>query len=603
MLIYFIKSFATIIHVNPDNLMIIYNCFMVCLSSWFLYKIIKELFDSKIAIIGLILMLLVPDFYLYASYYYTDILSIPYCIIGFYFIIKADKLDNKLKYLYRILGGILFAVAFKLRVVCVFLLIAYTMAIFFKDSIKNNLKRLSTIFVSFIIFILVYSHLLLPMFNLKIDKNLTFPSLHWIMMGANVKEDGAYTQSDYNLTINSDNKTKTNIKEYKKRIKNVNSKFISNKIRRVWTQGDHDINRKYKNISRVDGLYKYINGPSSIFLRYFQQIILCVIYLLFEITLIFELIYKRTLKNSVFSTITISIFGAFLFYMLWEAQQRYSFTFIPWIIIGGSYSIVKIKKLLEVKEISIDNFKFDFNKFKKAFAVFIIIISVIIYIVGFKICCYDKKKRNIIRYSQYYGSDFIPVIKNEIKQEFSIKNNFNVIELMFDGKGDYEDLKYTFKLYNSKDKLIYEKEFDGKLATKGTYTRFKFPKEKLKKKEKYYFTIKSKDATEDNYLRIGTSIIDNCKDKDIYSKNEGYDANPDGNTYSDNKLICPELRIKVIDSKKTNLISKKIFIFFSLITFGMLLYFSYVLLIKENKEIVVKKKVSKNTKKNKIKKK
>lgn len=602
MLIYFIKSFAIMIHVNPDNLMIIYNCIMVTLGSWFLYKVIKELFDSKVALIGLIIMLLVPDFYLYASYYYTDILSIPYCIIGFYMLIKADKIDNKLKIVYRIIGGLLFAIAFKLRVVTIFLLIAYTISILFKNNIKENIKRLTPIFTSVIVFILIYGHVLLPMFHLNTDKNLTFPSFHWIMMGANVESDGAYTQSDYEFTFEAKNKVSTDIKEYKKRLKKTNIEFISNKIRRVWTQGDHDVNRKYKNVNKVDGMYRFLNGASCIFLRYLQQIVLCLIYILFMIAILFELIYKRTLKNSIFSTFLISIFGAFIFYLLWEAQPRYSLTFIPWIIIGGSYSIVKLKKLFEVKEIKIDKLEISFKNVKKIFGISLIVLSVLNTIISFNEFCLTKKKTNLIRYSQYYGTNHFPVIKDSVKQEFSVRNNFNVIELMFNGVGDYNDLKYNFKLYNSKDKLIYEKEFDGKWATKGMYARFRVPKQKLKNEEKFYFTISSKDSTEDNYLNIGAYLIDNCREKDLYYKNEGYDPNPSGNTYLGNKKLCYETRYKIIESKKTNLISKKIFIPFALLNLCLIITTSYLLLIKENKEMEVEKNINKKTTKKKTRK-
>lgn len=596
-LIYFVKFFATIIHVNPDNFMIVYNCFMVSLSSWFLYKTIKELFDSKTALIGLILMLLVPDFYLYASYYYTDIISIPYAIIAFYCLVRADKSNKKSKYLYRILGGILFAIAFKLRVVCVFLLIAYILCYLFKDSIKQNIKRFVPVMISFVCLILIYNNVILPKFKLEIDEKLTLPSMHWIMMGANSKYDGGYSSEDFNLTFNSENKLSTNVSEYKKRLRKFDLKLIPTKIRRVWSQGDHDVNRKYKNLSNVDSVYKYLNGAACIFIKYIQQIILVTIYVLFLFTIVFELRNKITLRNSRFSVFIVSIFGAILFYLFWEAQSRYSFTFIPWIILGASYSIISIKKILEIKKISFDNFNVSTAKIKKVSFGTIICCTILGLIYGFIYCCIKKENRNYIKYSQYSTNSYIDLIDDELKQSFSINSSFNIVELSFKKQGNVENLKYHFELYNDQDELIHELEFNGDWASKGSVAKLKIPTQKVKNKTKYYFKIYSEDATEENYLRIGVSTIDSCQEKELTTSNVGYDVNEDGDTYINDELICPELRFKIMENKKGAIVSKKVYIFISIVAFSLTLYATYIIFIKDVKEENNSvKKVSKNKK-------
>lgn len=589
MLIYFVKSIAVLIHANPTNMMIIYNCFMVSISSWFLYKTIKELFDSKVALIGLVLMLLMPDFYLYASYYYTDIVSIPYCIIGFYLLVKADKIDNKYKYIYRVLSGLSFAVAFKLRVVCIFLLLAYLICYLFKENLRSNVKRFIPLLSSFVLILVLYSHLLLPMFKLEIDSKKTFPSFHWVMMGANQKYDGGYSSEDYSITEAAKDKTKKNIDMYLKRVKEMKPDFVFTKIRRVWTQGDHDVNRKYKNVSNIDSTYKYLNGPGCIFLKYIQQIILIGIYILFLISIFFDIHYKKTLKNSIHSVFIVSIMFAIIFYLFWEAQVRYSFTFIPWIIIGATYSIVKIKKLFESKKLSIDSFEIDIQKLKKSLGIFVISATIICLGAGLYKYSIRKVNYNFIRYSQYSTNYFIDIKDNVIKQEFIIDKTFNVVELSFKKNGKVDNITYNFELYDVDDNLIYEKEFDSNWAIKKSYATFKIPKQKLNKKKKYILKIYSKNASNDNYLSIGSSLIDNCGEKELTTINNGYDVNTKGETFNNDELICSELRIKLIEKKKTTFFSKKKFLFGSAIVTLGLFTIIYYALIKENKYVILEK--------------
>ena len=124
-MVYFVESIGKILFNAPEATMIIFSCFMTALSFYFVYKIIKELTNSKMGIMGLILTVTYLDFYLMTSYYYTDVLCIPFATIGFYFLIKSEKLNSVKKYIALILGVILFGIATKMRVVASFLLIGY----------------------------------------------------------------------------------------------------------------------------------------------------------------------------------------------------------------------------------------------------------------------------------------------------------------------------------------------------------------------------------------------------------------------------------------------------------------------------------------------
>lgn len=584
-LIYFISFLGSLLGIQPGVSMIVYNCFMIALSFLFMYKILKEIFNSKIALIGLILMMLIPDFYLYSSYYYTDIISIPFSIIGFYLIIKSDKEEGKLSLVFRILGGVLFAIGFKIRVVTVFLLLSYFIIIIFKDKFITNLKRLIPIAVAFVCILLLYSNVAEPYFKININNSYTLPATHWIMMGSNTANDGSYSDDDVRYSVNAENKIDANLSKLKERSKKIDLKFINNKIRRVWSQGDHDVTRKYTNIEKVDSLYKLIIGRGSIFVKYLEQITKVTVYILFLIALANDLFLKQSITKSKTSVIFVSIFGAFLFYLFWEALSRYSFSFMPWIIIAGAYSVTLIDNALKINTISFDHKKIYIYPFRKMLGILLIVFMFLTLFLGF--LNYSVKKRNInfIRYSQYSTNDNVHIVNNEIKQVFRVDKDFNTIELVFNKDKLNKEIDYEFELYDNDDNLIYTKTFDTTWATKNKYTKFKFPRQKVKGSQEYYFKIYSSDSSENNYLNVGVSTIDNCKNKNIYEKNLGYDVNPNGETYSDDKLLCSELRYKIIDNKKGNIISKKVFIMISLVIFIITLYCSYTLLINNNRRI------------------
>lgn len=137
---------------NPGDLMIIYNAFMTSLTLYVVYKIINKLFNSKVALIGMLLLALYPDFYLFVSYYYTDIISLPFSIFGYYLLIKFEKTDNKIRYLYLFLSGVLFGIGTRLRVVVLILLIAYALVYISSNNGKNSIKMLGTVMIGFVLF-------------------------------------------------------------------------------------------------------------------------------------------------------------------------------------------------------------------------------------------------------------------------------------------------------------------------------------------------------------------------------------------------------------------------------------------------------------------
>lgn len=583
--VYFVELIGTIIKITPDTFMIIYNCFMISLTFLFVYKTLCKLFNFKVAFIGFLLMILTPDFYLYASYYYTDILSIPFAVIGFYSIIKADKMETgKLRYVYYILGGVFFAIGTKLRVVTSFLLIAYIIDSVLKKNLKNTIKKLYPSFLSFIALIMCYSFLIEPSFKIKLDSHYTLPPTHWVMMGTNVDNDGSFLKDDVLNSIDAKDKVGYNLSIIKKRIKKVDLKFYYNKIRRVWTQGDYGILTHYKMVDNYDAFYNLLYGNGNVLIRYLQQITKVVVYVLFLFSIGGQLVEEKNIKNSKVSVIIISIFMALLFYLIWEAQVRYSFSFLPWIIISAASAIYIGESLVDIKVLSINRRKYNFEKVRNITFLCVSIFIILSLLFGFRDYVLTKDKRDIARLVQSVGSPqtSIAIRTSKFKQVFRVNGNFNKISILFDGKELKDDVDYFFELYDNEDKLLYKKEFSAKWALSQKYTKF-YPKVDVDKSGEYYFIIYSKEARSDNYLSLWAGTTDSCKDANTV--NLGYDINPNGESYYDNEILCYNLRIYVYDQKKTSMVNIEIYLLYSV---GILLIIVFIFFklfkIKHNRE-------------------
>ncbi len=584
-IIYFVELFGKAVFHNPENTMILFNCFLISLTFYLVYQIIKELFNSKIALIGMIILVLYPDFYLFASYYYTDIVSIPFTIIGFYFLVKAAKKEKIKKYLFLIVGGIFFAIGTKVRVVSSFLLIAYLLDLLLKNNIKEIVKKSMAILIPFFGIYVLYNTMLLPYFKIQIDKSKTLPLTHFIMMGSNPETYGRWSIDEVRYTQSSKNKVNANIKKLQKRLKNeININFLLKKTEETWAK-PYNAFAYYASMDKLDESHSFVSGYNVIFLSYILQIMKLSMYFIFTIMIGTQLAKKNKLSNSKVSMFVIALFGAFFFYVIWEAQSRYSFSFLPWIVIGGASSIALLDNFLKVKNIRIEHKIINLYQYKKYFAIFLLIITVLFLFDGFITYSVRKKPIDVVRINQKGEAGYYNIIRNKITQYFTLERSFNKIVLTFLDDHIEKEIPYIFELYDEKDKLIYETEFLSPINQETSEVEITFPKVKLKKKTKYHFKIYSNKTTLKNYLKIVTYKIDNCLGQEWDYKNKGYDAFPTGETYTGDTLICNELTLKVYEHKVRNQIRKKYYLPFATVILIITVFSCYTCLLKKEEAL------------------
>ena len=452
----------------------IFNAIFMALTGYFIYLIGKDLKSPKAGLLALIFMIINPIFYLYSSYFYTDTLCMPFGVIGLYLIIKSIKTNNTIsKIVLAILSGFFFFIGLKIRIVVAILLIAVCIYILINKQITSKLKIYLALLIGLVIGILGFK-LAYNYFEIDLDENAAFPITHWLMMGLNEEYTGGYNASDHDITFNEptkEEKIEKNIEEIKTRLKDLGIigvlKLETFKTTRTWSSGNYGVYAKLNNTSDGVGIYEYLGGygNTNIFMKYSLQILKT--YISFMVLLgIYQIIKKKNAEYNFDTVIYIALFGAILFYLIWEAAQRYSLSFLPWMIIplGIIYS--------KLDEKTSPNPHF---KIKKYASLSLMLITFILLTIYFPKYTLEQKDYEDIRILSYRGFSEITINDDIISQTFTTKDNFNQIKVKFNNNNEEEKSKYIFRLYDEDHNiLLKETLFNSQDISSNSYYKFKF---------------------------------------------------------------------------------------------------------------------------------
>ncbi len=154
-----------------------------------------------------------------------------------------------------------------------------------------------------------------------------FPVTHWLMMG--LGGNGAYSSTDEDFTCQfptKEEKTAANLAEIQKRLADHTPASLfalgKAKFRETWTA---QLNGLYLETGRLQGynaLQPYLTGDKNdLLVSYYQtfQVLLDVLLLL-----AFAVQLRRPKGHFASWVFTLTLFGFFLFYLIWEANCRYS---------------------------------------------------------------------------------------------------------------------------------------------------------------------------------------------------------------------------------------------------------------------------------------
>lgn len=557
-LIYYICKLGNILGVTDVKAFtIVIHALFIAITAFFTYLSVKKVKNSKVALTTLIFFIINPIFYLYSSYFYSDTLCMPFVAIAIYLFIIGQKEKNiKKSVIMYLLSGIILAIGFKIRVVVAILLIAIILGIVLKENInKKVFIKILNIIIGFIIGLLLFKLAMMP-FKINVDKQKEIPITHWIMMSLNEETNGEFSSKDYDYTRSIEGykeKEEANIEKIKSRLQNLGIngwlKLSLKKIQVNWSNGDYDYIDKLKNVEEINSLYNYVSGNKKVFILYYLQILKITSMTIIAIIIINEIKKK---KND-YSVILISLFGAFLFYLIWEVRARYSLSFLPWIILIFGMGITQVEKLLDLNILTYRNKKINIEILKKILIILIIALSIVLLTINYKSYTIDEKQFFDMRVVQTIQSknDNKKIKTDKIEQTFKTNKEFNEISIKLKKNNNQIETHYKLELLDKKGKVIVNKEFTSNEVVNGDYKKFHFKTIKPKGNNKYTIKIYSLDATEDNTLEIGR-----CKQKN-------FNAYRKGTLIINGKKKRQDMAFKVYNNVSRPTINNKVYIIMS----------------------------------------
>ena len=514
----------------------------ICISvmSLFTYKTVNKVLNLNKGLLSLFICVLSPIFYLYVSYYYTDVLMLPFSSILIYLIVKTkDEKNLKSNVLYGLLIGIIAIIGYKIRAVAIFILVAYFVYLIFTKKILIVLKKFAPIIIGAILTITCIDTIENKFFtNVNVDKE--FPMTHWIMMGVNEKSYGYYSQDDYNLSSSASNvseRTDLNIKEIKNRLSDLGPfgtvKLLVVKLVSVWGKGDYSYQKYLELVNDFNPSYSYLLEDKNIVINYLLQFSKIVVMFMAIISLIN--IYKSGKK----SIIAISLFGAVFFYLVWEVCPRYGLSFLPWLILIGTCSYDTL------------NTNYEKFKFYKYFKCIILVLTLALFAFSFNKYTGISYKENIVAKDSVTNVKYISLNKEAvITQTLDLYDSFNKIRLKFK-VNEIDDATYKLELI-TKNEVVYEKDFKKNDLEDKKYTDFYLDK-----------TYEGGSYT----VRLSS---DSTSDLEVYiAYKEKFDYYPNGILEVNKKEETGDLMFEVVNNEERGIYTYLEYMTIMILTLGM----------------------------------
>lgn len=285
---------------------------------------------------------------LLSTFIYGDIISIPMCLLGIWFIMKYSEKEN---FIYLILSSIFIAISYIARMNNLIYIIAISIYILL-DLLETKNKTIKDIVKKSLLFMLFIAISILPetyiksywQEKLELNKEDAIPVEAYFCMGMNESSkangwyNNEYVQWAYENVENSKQKYNDEIKYRLKFFLDKPFeciKFYTLKIASMWSENTYAsllYNHSYAfgNLSRkdnddslrrnIDDTIYNIELPIAIFQK-------SLILIIFGSTIIVLIKYRKNISIDVLLLVIVFI-GGFLFHVLWEAKSRYIISYI-----------------------------------------------------------------------------------------------------------------------------------------------------------------------------------------------------------------------------------------------------------------------------------
>ena len=277
----------------------------------------------------------------YVPIYYTDTLTLPFPIIGYFLWLKVKEQLGTGKMgkapIYAVLMAVILGAGAVLKLSVIFFLIAAAVDGLVSLPFRRGIVLvLAILVIGIAVYGLLYQACLDSTMVVSDEEGYYLPKLHWVMMGLQGK--GNYYDPDYQLTLSVPEEGRDELVRTMIKIRLENYGFdglmdhMYRKISFVWCEGTYYSSLKIARDRGVENTWmdRYINWEGEDFAKYAEycQGLLLLNWISFAVAA-GSILISRPKRNQLLLVALISVFGLFLFECIWEARSRYIFNYLP----------------------------------------------------------------------------------------------------------------------------------------------------------------------------------------------------------------------------------------------------------------------------------
>lgn len=433
----------------------ILNIIFLNFSIYFSYAIVRRLRGEKSACKALFLLVINPVQYMALSWYYSATISTFFSMGILYLVLVKRENTMQRKIQIGVAGG-LTGIGLLLRpTVCIAAIAVVVMTAFLKKGNKELKKFLGECLIGSVVCILSV-FCLRCLINMYVpDSNTNYPITHWISMGLEGNGTNEAYGANYPKGINSRNEMlEYDLNRIKKNISDYTmisfGRHIAEKVFINWCDGSSALNVKMKSDIKFSKLYDYVVSQKADGWLIYCQAFRSVLYLLMLCALFRN--WNKEMKEE--DILWLNLFGAILFYLIWEVKSDYSIPFLPLFCCLASNGMEWNIKLSNDR-------KKQFN-IKKIVSGMIVITGIIGIFLMEKNSTYYTKERYVIKdpiiamnsMKRLKSIENIGVEGKQLMQQIDIGKSFNHIKVYckkMSGKGTYH-----IQLCNAEGKSVQE---------------------------------------------------------------------------------------------------------------------------------------------------
>lgn len=493
----------------------LFGTFLLFFSAILVWKITEIIKDKTLGVMVLFIYVTNPIFWIYSSYYYTDLMGMLCILLIICIALFINKnIASNLNYLLSFVLGFIIFSGYKFRAT----VIIGGIAVFALGIVKINKTKEKIIYynivamvIGMIIAILVHKGID-SYFGLELDKNKQFPIVHWIMMGLSEESNGRWSGELWNYT----NSFPTYNEKFLADIEAINQslsemgvlgiiKLLFTKLTIMWTDGMTALITNFKTSVHYGDLYEYTIGNKNAFMCYATQImrgslLICLVPYLF---------YEIKQKFSRKSILAVTIFGCMLFYLIWEVHEKYVLMFLPLLMIMAAFGLdVIIKLYSNFHKIVIINENRNYMIFK--INIFhgitniqggVLIATIILSVFSWNSMVIKTEKKYDYVVYQSNSSGSIGIRDDVVKQTFVTDLDFNAVYIRFLNDNVPKEQQYTFSLYDDSGVCVYQEKFSADDIENDTYHSFNFDTVHVDAYHEFSFDIVA-DAEYENTIDV-----------------------------------------------------------------------------------------------------